>query len=497
MIAWMVYSALVTSVIAAAARAAESLARISGYRVRWIWAGALFMSVFLSGSSLARRGRAATTSTPGSSIAVTKASKIETVDASWRVRLKHRVDNVRRSLDVPLRQTIASVRRTVPAGVDMYAAVFASLSSFSVGLLLIAVASRFRSARRRWPATTVQGIVVRVAPRVGPVVIGLVHPDIIVPQWLLERRADDQCLVVTHEDEHVRARDPLLLGLAWMAVIVTPWNPLVWYMMSRLRLGVELDCDARVLRRGAAPRPYASLLIDVAQHASALRLSALALADDSSHLEQRILAMKPNVPRFARLRSGFAAVFALTGAVVACQATLPTDAEIARMDVASATQVAEKLAAAKHADTLVTYTVDGMTATRAEASAIPAATVARVEIVTGSRDNATRINVRTRNGTKERLNRVVNDSGQPKHVETMLRAEAEVTQGAAVEGGKPPFTGLIFIDGVRATDAQMKTLRADQIESVEVIKGAAAALYSDPQAASGVITIKTKRKGTN
>ena len=39
MIAWMLYCAFVALIVAAAARGAEWLARLAGYRVRWIWAG--------------------------------------------------------------------------------------------------------------------------------------------------------------------------------------------------------------------------------------------------------------------------------------------------------------------------------------------------------------------------------------------------------------------------------------------------------------------------
>ncbi|MGZ6640165.1 MAG: M56 family metallopeptidase, partial [Solirubrobacteraceae bacterium] len=75
-----------------------------------------------------------------------------------------------------------------------------------------------------------------------------------------------QRLVIAHEAEHVAARDTLVLGIACVVVAAMPWNPVVWYMLSRLRLAVELDCDARVLRAGAAPLSYGALLIDVAEN---------------------------------------------------------------------------------------------------------------------------------------------------------------------------------------------------------------------------------------
>jgi outer membrane receptor protein involved in Fe transport len=232
-------------------------------------------------------------------------------------------------------------------------------------------------------------------------------------------------------------------------------------MLSRLRLAVELDCDARVLRRGAAPESYGSLLIDVAQHASVLRLSALALADDSSHLRQRLLAMKPTRPSFAGARGAVAAAFALTGIVIACQAPLPTPAET---DV-DATPIVPTVLRPELVDTSVTWTADSL-----------------------------RVPVSKLNRTPASAGVVVNDSAR------VLVAVLRPDTGGAGETAEPPQVitprnePLIFIDGVRATARQMNALDKSQIEAVEVVKGRAARLqYADPQAAFGVIIITTKR----
>jgi hypothetical protein len=401
-IAWMLYSALVALVVAAAARAAEWLARLAGYRVRWIWAGALALTLFLSASA-ALRGPGALSTAASSALDVSDAAH-GPADTWWGRALSVRLETLRRSLDAPLVDAVTAVRRTVSPAANRSAVLLSS--AISVGLLcvLVGVERRLRSARREWPLVTMQGVGVRVAPCIGPVVIGFLRPEIVVPRWLFTRHADDQRLVVTHEGEHVRARDPLLLGFAWSVVVVMSWNPAVWYMLSRLRLAIELDCDARVLRGGAAPRSYGTLLIDVAQQASALRLSALALADDSSHLYQRILAMKPSVPRFARLRGGLAAAFALAGVLVACEATPPG--------------------------------------------------------IAGQLDTAP-------------------------------------LSPSSANKGKAASAPIIFIDGVRATVSRMDSLDRTQIQSVDVLKGpyAAARYASEPDAAKGVIVIKTKRGG--
>jgi hypothetical protein len=507
MISWMVYSAFIALLVAAAGRAAEWLARLAGYRVRWIWATALALTGILSASAEMRGARLL--DLPAASTASTIAGRPTMQrSASWRATLGARADVLRSSINAPLRSAVAAVSRLPPAA-NAYATSLASMATFGLALVLVGVGHRFRRARGTWPAVALEGVGVRVSPRVGPVVIGFLRPEIVVPRWLLTRNADQRRLVVTHENEHVRARDPLLLGIAWAAVIATPWNPAVWYMLSRLRLAVELDCDARVLRRGAPPRVYGALLIDVAEHASALQLSALALADDSSHLHQRILAMKPRTPRFARLRAGLAAPLALCGVLAACEATLPTDADIERMDVISATKTARELAEVRHADTAVTYTIDGATATLADAKARAAAELADVQLVMARDGKATQINLKTRQAVNEKIRTtladVVADTGRVRRRSSIDGMDGEwkapvtalVGSAAAVKTpSKAAFTGLIFIDGVRSTESQMRSLGPTQIESVEVLKGAAAAQeFADPAAASGVIVIKTKRGG--
>jgi len=504
MIIWMLSSVLVALFITAAARAAEWLARVVGYRVRWIWAGALALTLVLSVSAALRGTRTVALPVAETSALSVQATKRAEGDASWTRALISRIDSFRRSLDASLQSGAVAVHRGVPPIANVYAVGFWSLASTALVGLLVTVWRRLRRARHEWPVADVQGVSVRVASRVGPVVIGFVRPEIVVPRWLLLRRADEQRLVVAHEDEHVRARDPLLLGLAWGAVAVMPWNPTVWYMLSRLRLAVELDCDARVLRRGAAPRSYGSLLIDVAENASALRLSALALADDSSHLHQRILAMKPHVPRFALVRGTVAGAFALVALVAACQATLPTDADIERMDVASATRTAKELARLKHADTAVAYMIDGAKATEAEALAIVPGALVRVEIVGGKDGNPSWIKLAKRKEALKAYTIAGSDS-----IKNGLRADTVLVnvageragRGGRVGGPGPlsmkqlPFTGLVLIDGVRSTNAAMKALDPKQIETVEILKGAGAVAEYGTDAATGVIVITTKRGG--
>ncbi|MBX3173185.1 MAG: TonB family protein [Gemmatimonadaceae bacterium] len=196
-------------------------------------------------------------------------------------------------------------------------------------LLLFAVAYR-RQLRiaARGPRRAIDGEAVAVSRDLGPAVLGLHHPVIVVPDWLLARPASEQGLVIAHEREHIAARDPLVLAIAAACVALMAWNPLLWWAFARLRLAVELDCDSRVLARGIRARDYGQLLLDLSALRSAvrspLRLGAPALAPAPSQLEQRIRAMTtiPATPSRRRLRLALASAIALVSATLACSGTL-------------------------------------------------------------------------------------------------------------------------------------------------------------------------------
>ena len=202
--------------------------------------------------------------------------------------------------------------------------------------LFALVNARAARLRRRWPLHLLHGVTARVAPATGPAVLGLARPEIVVPRSLLERSDDEQRLILAHEREHVRARDHLLLAAGWLVVIALPWHPAVWYILGRLRLAIELDCDARVLRAGASPRTYGTLLIEVATWGGGSRIGALALADGPSQLERRIRAMNGSKKRHGTVSAAVACAVGAVLVLVACEAKIPTAAEIEQMDVASA-----------------------------------------------------------------------------------------------------------------------------------------------------------------
>jgi TonB family protein len=168
-----------------------------------------------------------------------------------------------------------------------------------VGLSLMLIARLVRGAlaleesRRAWKRGRVNGTPVKVSENVGPAVVGLRTMDVVVPEWILSLDEHLRAIVLRHEEEHREARDPLLLFAATVLVALMPWNVALWIQARRLRLAIEMDCDARVLRVHPSPERYGMLILTIAQRRSLAPVQfAPMLSEPKTNLERRILAMR-------------------------------------------------------------------------------------------------------------------------------------------------------------------------------------------------------------
>lgn len=493
--AWVAYAALVGALVAAAVQLLDAALRLVGRPTRWLWAGALALLVSLVALA---PGRAS----PGVALRAEERPAERVAASTVRPRspdgdvVRAIVAAVRGLVSAPLDAAAAAARGRTPPGVEQGLAAGWAVLSALVLLVLVTVHLRLRRARRHWPAARLHGVPVRVAPAVGPAVVGLTRPEIVVPRWLLSLGRREQELVLAHEHEHVRARDPLLLALGWGAVALVPWHPAAWWMLSRLRLAVELDCDRRVLGQGAATAAYGALLIDLAGQGSGFHVGAPALADSASHLERRLRTMTSHRARFAAARTGALGALALLALLAACEAKLPTEAQVANMDVAAAESGARRVQMIRLGDTTATYTLDGRSITAAEAHALKPEQIGRIEVMRkqiAGQPSQAQVNILSRQPGDALV------AGSAPKVETriVMRTKGAHDSTGAVGGMSrmdgESFDGLLVIDGEVAEAGRLRGVPPNDIVSVEVLKGPEAAkLYSDPAAARGVIKITTR-----
>src|SRR5581483_4287449 len=116
--------------------------------------------------------------------------------------------------------------------------------------------------------------------------------------------------------------DPATFAVGLVLVALAPWNVGLWYVVSRLRLAIESDCDRHVVASPAEAERYARLLITVQERASRAPVPRLAFGERASNLERRVrwLVGQRRMPAVAvplfTLASGVAAI------AIACKAPI-------------------------------------------------------------------------------------------------------------------------------------------------------------------------------
>lgn len=314
------YAIVVGGLLAVVGVLADRAAALRRRARRWVWVGALAATIALAVTAPWRattfESTAATlVANPTPVAVVAGADTAETSRSSWttvRASIRERVEAV----------------ATFGADLDPLLARIWLVGSVTIAVIVLAGWLALARRRRLWRDAIVDDERVLVAPVTGPAVVGLVSPRIVLPEWALTLDAASIHLILRHEREHVRAGDAWLMHFAVAAVVAMPWNPLVWWMASRLRLAVELDCDARVVGMhadsGADALAYGELLLAVVERRPRRRLlAAPALVETSSSLGRRIAALFPDVVRFAAARAAVAVVAAFSIAGIVTMVPLP------------------------------------------------------------------------------------------------------------------------------------------------------------------------------
>lgn len=319
------------------------------------------------------------------------------------------------------------------------------VGSLLILTLVLWTAFRLRRAAGGWETAYVGEEEVLVSHRLGPAVVGFFRPRIVLPRPILTLNSEELEVILLHEAEHRTARDPALLGGGILLAALSPWNIALWWMLRRLKLAVEGDCDARVLSRGIGRRRYGAVLVRIASEVRGSWVLAPALAEGrTSFLERRLQMMKESV-RGNRRWSALGAALVGGGLLfLACETPVPPTTVEPEMDVTASP-------------------IQGVA--EPEATGVPV-TPETVKLVSEDGSTVTGDLIAINGSRNMKIRPIGEDEAQP----------------------------LVIIDGVIISSELNWTELIDKedIESVEVIKGGAAkALYGD-RAANGLIRITTK-----
>jgi beta-lactamase regulating signal transducer with metallopeptidase domain len=297
---WLLYVLIVSALLSVAGWLTEQGLRRRKLPTRWAWAAAMTVIALLAYLSL-----------PG---LPTHAARRTSLQTTW-TSIQHVAP-----VKLPELPSAAATATAYTARVQWNALILRGWLMLSISMILAVLANGAYVfwQRRAWPMRLIGSHCVGITSDIGPAVVGLLRPTIAIPRWVLDRGAAQQELILAHEASHLEARDPLLLTSALIALILMPWNLLLWWQWHRLRHAIEVDCDARVLGAGHDTQAYGEALIDVGQHRSRFVGAVAAMAETRTLLERRVEIM---LKRTHKPSIYACAVLCATAAVVAASAT--------------------------------------------------------------------------------------------------------------------------------------------------------------------------------
>jgi beta-lactamase regulating signal transducer with metallopeptidase domain len=324
MLAWMSYVIAVSLLLSFAALALEHAACIRQKPTRWLWATAMVASLLLPlvvSSVSVQIPRLAGVGDPARServVALRDMTATELSPSAWT--------------------TAAVGEAAASPDLDRLLQVGWAVASTALVLTILTSAMQLRQRRRRWERGDMAGMPVHVSEDTGPAIAGLLRPHIVVPRWLTRCPPEVQELVVAHEQSHLEARDAHLVMIALGLLVCMPWNVPLWWQLRRLRLAIEIDCDARVLRRGYDVSRYGEALIAVGERQSTIFGLAAAMSEPESQLERRLRNMLRKRTRHSVVTAAALACLGIACAAGAAEIS-PPDNRVAQGSAAEAARV--------------------------------------------------------------------------------------------------------------------------------------------------------------
>jgi hypothetical protein len=158
-----------------------------------------------------------------------------------------------------------------------------------------------------------------------PITLGVFRPVTILPESWVEWSSSQLDMVLAHEREHARRRDPLVRWLALFNRAVFWFHPLSWWLERQLSFLAEQACDDAVLAGGHDPRNYSEHLLEMQRVMirSGKRIRLVGSAMPGSFLSKRIerIVEGPSMFSVSRRRVTFAiAASVISSGVVAAAA---------------------------------------------------------------------------------------------------------------------------------------------------------------------------------
>ncbi len=210
------------------------------------------------------------------------------------------------SIELPVPGVGEAVTETLPQGEEQTAAdplevpVAIATGGWLLGvggLAVYGVVSLFRLRRRLVGAVPLEKGVYLADHIDTPFVLGLLRPKIYLPSALAEQ---ERGYILLHEHHHIRRLDHVVKLLAFLALCIHWFNPLVWAGFTLMEKDMEMSCDEAVMKKlGEGVRAdYSASLLRLATGRRSIAGAPLAFGEGDTR------ARVNNVLRWKRPRLG-------------------------------------------------------------------------------------------------------------------------------------------------------------------------------------------------
>lgn len=128
----------------------------------------------------------------------------------------------------------------------------------------------------------------------SPVLFGAVRPIVVLPAWLEDREEEVLTNLFRHELTHRRHRDPLLLAIAQLCLVLFFFHPVAHWAYRQWLLYAELACDRAIVDTEEGAREYARHLFSVLEGMQVRQAALSGLYATRHQIGNRIGALMEN-----------------------------------------------------------------------------------------------------------------------------------------------------------------------------------------------------------
>jgi len=146
------------------------------------------------------------------------------------------------------------------------------------GMLLCSLVAYRRLRKQLVGATPIAGNLYLADHIPSPFVLGVLKPRIYLPSDLDVR---EQAYIIAHEQQHIRKGDPIIKLIAYWALVLHWFNPLVWLAYFLFCKDMEMRCDEAVIQKlGENIRAdYCTSLLKLATTPRSIAITPLAFGE--------------------------------------------------------------------------------------------------------------------------------------------------------------------------------------------------------------------------